>query len=394
MRSPALAPLALGLILLAATSPAQELKPVDPPPDFNPATEPAVIAVAKVLPAVVNISTERIVRRTVEDPLDQLFQQYFNQPMNRRPRELQQTVQSLGSGFLIDGAGLIVTNEHVVERAEDLKIQVTFSNGTVYPAKYVSGDPQADLALIKIEAKDRSKPFPFINLNNPSPNLLGQTVLALGNPLGYNSSVSRGILSANDREISLENTTYKHLLQTDAAINPGNSGGPLIDLAGRLIGISSVKMSFTPQGTPTQGLGFAIPAKTVAGRVEEFKKDAADPSRKVVAGTPILHRLFGLELQALTAEAAEKLGVQPGTGSVVSDVEGGSPAAQAGFQRGMIVYKMGSYAVQDPARVETLLKDVDGGTPVDFVVGMSAVRRGLSRQGQQLGTVTLVARGE
>lgn len=393
MRSLALAPFAFALMILAAAQ-AQELKPVDPPPDFNPATEPAVIAIAKVLPAVVNISTERIVRRTVDDPLDQFFQQFFNQPMNRRPRELQQTVQSLGSGFLIDGEGLIVTNEHVVERAEDLKIQVTFSNGTVYPARYVSGDPRSDLALIKIEAKDRSKPFPFINLNNPSPNLLGQTVLALGNPLGYNSSVSRGILSANDREISLENTTYKHLLQTDAAINPGNSGGPLIDLAGRLIGISSVKMSFTPQGTPTQGLGFAIPAKTVAGRVEEFKKDAADPTRRVVSGTPILHRLFGLELQALTPGLAETLGVRPGSGCLVSDVEDGSPASRAGFERGMIVYKMGAYAVQEPARVEQLLKGVDAGTPVDFVVGRSGARRGLSRQGQQLGTVTLVARGD
>lgn len=394
VRSPAL-PLALGLILAGWVSGgAQELKPVEPPPDFNPATEPAVVAVAKVLPAVVNISTERIMRRTVEDPLDQLFQQFFNQPMNRRPRETQQTVQSLGSGFLIDGEGLIITNEHVVERAEDLKIQVTFSNGSTYPARYVSGDSQADLALIKIEAKDRSKPFPFINLNNPSPNLLGQTVLALGNPLGYNSSVSRGILSANDREITLENTTYKHLLQTDAAINPGNSGGPLIDLAGRLIGISSVKMAFTPQGTPTQGLGFAIPARTVAAQVAEFKKAGSDPKRKVVAGTPTLHRLFGLELQALNEELANSLGVRPGTGCVVSDVEGGSPAAQAGFQRGMIVYKMGSYAVQDPARVEGLLKGVDGGTPVDFVVGLSGARRGLSRQGQQLGTVTLVARGE
>ena len=254
-RSPALAPLAVGLILLGDVLRAQEVKPVEPAPDFNPATEPAVVAVAKVLPAVVNISAERIVRRTLEDPLDRFFQQFFDEPVNRRPREMRQTVQSLGSGFLIDASGLIVTNEHVVERAADLKIQVTFSDGASYPARYVSGDAQADLAIIKIEAKERNKPFPFINLNNPSPNLLGQTVLALGNPLGYNSSVSRGILSANDRELTIENNSYKHLLQTDAAINPGNSGGPLIDLAGRLIGVSSVKLAFTPQGTPTQGLG-------------------------------------------------------------------------------------------------------------------------------------------
>lgn len=400
MRPPAL--LALGLILAASgatPSRAQEAKPLEPSPEFNPASEPAVVAVAKVLPAVVNISTERIVRRAARDPLDDFFQQFFDQPVNRQPRELAQKIQSLGSGFLIDGEGLIVTNEHVVERAEDLKIQVTFSNGATYPAKYVAGDPQADLALIKIEARDRAKPFPYLNLNHPSPNLLGQTVLALGNPLGYNSSVSRGILSANDREITIDNNAYKHLLQTDAAINPGNSGGPLIDLAGRLIGISSVKLAFTPQGTPTQGLGFAIPAKIVAARVEEFKKAAADPSRRVVAGTPILRRLFGLELQAVTGELGAALGVRPGAGCVVSDVERGSPAAQAGFQRGMIVYKLGAYAAADPARVEQLLKDVEPGTPVDLVVGVSAARgRGLSRGGPppppQLGTVTLVARGD
>jgi serine protease Do len=397
MRSPALPLLGLGLTLaMACIRPAraQELKPVEPPPEFNPATEPAVIAVAKVLPAVVNISAERIVRRAVEDPFDRFYEQFFDAPVNRQPRYLQQKIQSLGSGFLIDAEGLIVTNEHVVERAADLKIQVTFSDGSSYPARYVAGDAQADLALIKIESKDRSKPFSFINLQNASPNLLGQTVLALGNPLGYNSSVSRGILSANDREITIGDNVYKHLLQTDAAINPGNSGGPLIDLAGRLIGVSSVKLAFTPQGTPTQGLGFAIPARMVAAKVAEFKQQAANPRRAAGKGTPITRRLFGLELQALTPELADALGVRPNAGVAVSDVERGSPAAEAGFQQGIIVYKLGAHPASSPAQVEALLKDVGPGTSVDFIVGLgSAGRRGLSRQGQ-IGTVTLVARGE
>ncbi len=380
--------------LLAAPGRAQEVRPPAPPPEFDPATEPAVIAVSKVLPAVVNISTERIIRQQLQDPFEQFFNQFFDQPTNRRPRELQQKVQSLGSGFLVDAQGSIVTNEHVVERAADLKIQVTFSDGTTYPARYVAGDAKADLALIKIEAKDRNKPFPFINLNNASPGLLGQTVLVLGNPLGYNSSVARGILSAKDREITIENNVYSHLVQTDAAINPGNSGGPLIDLAGRLVGVSSVKLAFTPQGTPTQGLGFAIAADTVATRVAQFKEDAGNPraaaKRAQEAGgtSPSARRLFGLGLQTLTPELANAFGAGSPTGVLVSDVERGGAAAQAGFRQGVIIYKVGTYDATSPARVEALLKDVQGGATVDFVVGLSG---GRNRRGQ-IGTVTLTAR--
>src|SRR5207237_823633 len=157
-------------------------------------------------------------------------------------------VQSLGSGFLIDPAGYIITNEHVVQRAAEMKIHVTTSDGKTYDARYIAGDSERDLALIKIENKGQ---FSFISLNDLSPNLLGETVLVLGNPLGYGISVSRGILSANKRTIVMENLEFKDLVQTDAAINPGNSGGPVIDLSGKLVGISSVKMAYTPQGVPT-----------------------------------------------------------------------------------------------------------------------------------------------
>ncbi len=401
MRRRRFLPVFLGLCLaLNTAASAQEVKPPPPPPEFDPATEPAVIAVAKVLPAVVNIATERIVRRQVQDPFDQFFNQFFDQPTNRRPRELQQKVQSLGSGFLIDARGSIVTNEHVVERAADLKIQVTFADGTSYPAHYVSGDAKADLALIRIDAKDRTKPFPFINLNNVSPGLLGQTVLVLGNPLGYNSSVARGILSAKDREITIEDNVYQHLVQTDAAINPGNSGGPLIDLAGRLVGVSSVKLAFTPQGTPTQGLGFAIAANTVAAKVAEFRDAEANPqaARRAPAaaeGTPNARRLFGLQLQTLTPDLARAFGVGgTTTGVLVSDVERGSPAAQGGFRQGMIIYKVGTYDVTSPARLDALLKDVAGGTAVDFVVGLGTLAQRNAGRGSQIGTVTLTARGE
>ena len=392
--------LALGLIPAAAR--AQEIHAPEPPPEFNPATEPTVVTVAKVMPAVVNIATERIVQRTTQDPFEQFFDQFFDDmTSNRRPHETQQKVTSLGSGFLVDEDGSIVTNEHVVERAADLKIKVIFSDGTVAPARYVAGDSKADLALIRVDRRDHGgKPFPFINLAKTSPSLLGQTVLVLGNPLGYNSSVSRGILSANEREITVEGTTYKHLIQTDAAINPGNSGGPLVDLAGKLVGISSVKLSFTSQGTPTQGLGFAIPASAVAAKVGEFKTapaapDLATASAKrgpAAAGSPSARRLFGLQLQSLTQELADAFGVRGTGGVLVADVERGSPAQTVGIRQGMVVYKIGNYDVDSPAKIEALLHDVEGGTQVDFTLGTGTYAQRLNRGRQQIGTVTLTAR--
>src|SRR2546423_8233857 len=236
----------------------------------DPAAEPAVLEVAKVLPAVVNINTERVIRRSVRDPIEDLYAQFFGQ-YRGRPREIRQTLQSLGSGFIVDPAGYIVTNQHVVARAADLKIKVTTNNDKTYSAHYITGDDKMDLAFIKIDSKDS---FPFINLDNISPNLLGETVLVVGNAVGYGSSISRGVLSATKRDISIDNVDYKNLVQTDAAINSGHSRGPVIDISGRLGGISSAKMAFTPQGVPTQGLGFAIPADVVRDSVKTFKEFA------------------------------------------------------------------------------------------------------------------------
>ena len=393
----------LAVCLASGRLAAQEVRAPEPPPEFNPATEPTVITVAKVMPAVVNIATERLIRRTEQDPFEQFFNQFFDDmTSNRRPHEQVQKVASLGSGFLVDEDGDIVTNEHVVERAADLKIKVVFSDGSMAPARYVAGDPKADLALIRVDRKDHGgKPFPFINLAKVSPSLLGETVLVLGNPLGYNSSVSRGILSANEREITVEGNTYRHLIQTDAAINPGNSGGPLVDLAGRLVGISSVKLSFTTQGTPTQGLGFAIPAGAVAAKVAEFKAVPADPAAQTAkrgptpagtAGSPSARRLFGLQLQTLTQELADAFGVRGTTGVLVADVERGSPAQEAGIRQGMVIYKVGTYDIDGPTKVEALLRDVEGGTAVDFTIGMGSYAQRYSKGRQQVGTVTLVAR--
>jgi serine protease Do len=356
----------------------------------DPAAEPAVLAVARVLPAVVNINTERVVRRTVRDPIEDFYAQFFGY-YRGRPHEIRQTLQSLGSGFIVDPAGYIVTNQHVVERAADLKIQVTTNNGKTYSAHYITGDEKKDLAFIKIDSKDT---FPFISLENISPNLLGETVIVVGNAVGYGSSISRGVLSATKRDIAIDNMEYKDLVQTDAAINPGNSGGPVIDISGRLVGISSAKMAFTPQGIPTQGMGFAIPADVVRDSVTEFKAFAekhpgqkVPPASEETATSSSAERLFGIQLQDLTEDLTQALGYQPGRGVLISSVESDSPADEAGIQRGLVIYKVGKRNVNSVKEVEALLTLASGGTSVDFAVGV--VR---ANGTQRVETVTLAAR--
>ena len=356
----------------------------------DPASEPAVLAVAKVLPAVVNINTERVVRRRVRDPFEDFATQFFGN-YRSQPREIRQTLQSLGSGFIVDPAGYIVTNEHVVQRAADLKIEVTMNDGKLYSARYITGDEKKDLAFLKIEAK---ADFPFIDLNSISPNLLGQTVLVVGNALGYGSSISRGVLSGSKRDITIEEIEYKNLLQTDAAINPGNSGGPVIDLSGKLVGVSSAKMAFTPQGVPTQGLGFAIPADTVRDSVAQFKEVAKNqPPPKTKPSEPSepssnAQRLFGLQLQNLTPDLTDALGYAAGKGVLISAVEPDSPADRVGMQRGLVIYRIGKYNVTSVKQVEGLLARAGSGSAVDFTVGIIRANGG----GQAMETVPLTAR--
>jgi serine protease Do len=357
----------------------------------DPASEPSVLAVAKVLPAVVNINTERVVKRTVRDPVEDFYSQFFG--YNRvRPREIRQTLQSLGSGFIIDPAGYIVTNQHVVERAADLKIHVTTNDGKTYNAHYVTGDDKTDLAFIKIDAKTE---FPFISLDNISPNLLGQTVIVVGNAVGYGSSISRGVLSATKRDITVEDTEYKGLIQTDAAINPGNSGGPVIDLSGRLVGISSAKMAFTPQGVPTQGMGFAIPADIVRESVDRFKKVAqkqanpkSQPASAADTSMSNAERLFGLQLQDLTQDLSDALGYLRGRGVLITAVEPESPADNAGLERGLVIYRAGNSETNSVKQIEDLLQNVQSGTELNFTVGVIHPRG----QNQQIATLSMTAR--
>jgi serine protease Do len=284
-----------------------------------------------------------------------------------------------------------VTNKHVVERAADLKIHVTTNDGKTYNAHYIAGDEKTDLAFIKIDAQTA---FPFINLDNISPNLLGQTVIVVGNAVGYGSSISRGVLSAAKRNITVDETEYKDLVQTDAAINPGNSGGPVIDISGRLVGIASAKMAFTPQGVPTQGLGFAIPAQVVRDSVNRFKKTARiQPTPKsppVTSETSVsrAEKLFGIQLQDLSQELGDALGYARARGVLITAVEPGSPADEAGIERGLVIYSVGKSEVSSVKQVEELLRSADSGADVELTVGVIRA----NGQNRQVANVSLKAR--
>ena len=324
----------------------------------DPATEPSVIAVAKAMPAVVNINTERVVQRTIRDPRDDLFFQFFGGPM-QRPRVLSQKVQSLGSGFIIDSSGYLVTNEHVVERAAELKISVTTHDGKTYSARYIAGSTEADLALLKI---DSPQPLPFLALTDLSPNLLGQTVLVLGNPLGYGSSVARGILSAKDRSVAIGETEYKNLLQTDAAINPGNSGGPLFNLAGEVVGVNAQIFSRTGG---FMGLSFAIPID-VAMNVYRQLRDKGVVSRG----------WLGVLIQDVTGELAESFKMTTPRGALISKVLPAAPAAAAGIQAGDVIIKFNGADIS----LATDLPPLVGATSVGQNIPVEILRDGKSRQ--------------
>lgn len=353
-----------------------------------PQDEPMVKVVEKVRPAVVNINTEKIVEQQVIDPFDAFINQFYGGGMARGNRILQTPVKNLGSGLIISPDGYIVTNQHVAGRANKLKIRVKLSNGKEYEAELLRDDDLQDLALIKVKAKE---PLPFLSLEKLSPNLLGQTVLVLGNPVGYENSVSAGILSGKDRTLTLGDLTMEGLLQTDAAINPGNSGGPLVDLEGDLVGLSSAKMSMA-QNLPTESIGFAIAGERVKRWVEEAiaiveGKIKAPPERSAALA---LKEKFGLELKDSSLAESMQLGYGQRVGLLVVGVEENSPAAEAGIQNGMLVVGLGQIPARTLEELPRKVRQLKSGEQVPVTVV------GASKQGNFIairsGAVILKAR--
>ena len=216
---------------------------------------PVVEAVEKVLPSVVNIGTEKLVKVQHSDPLQQfrgeMFDQFFREFYERQMPPQYRLSHSLGSGVIIDSHGYILTNFHVIERAS--KIQVTLADGRAYPAVFLAGDPINDLALIQVTPPT---PLKAVEFAKDDDTLLGETVITLGNPFGLGHSVTVGVLSAKNREARYgDKVLYKDILQTDAAVNPGSSGGPLLNLDGQLIGLNVAIYQ------EAQNIGFAVPVK-------------------------------------------------------------------------------------------------------------------------------------
>ncbi|HEY7166337.1 MAG TPA: DegQ family serine endoprotease [Candidatus Binatia bacterium] len=287
-----------------------------------PQVLPDFASLAKRLgPTVVNISTTQV-RRTAQqdmpnpfgndDSLNQFWERFFG---GRIPRGGQQRQRGLGSGFIVDRDGIILTNYHVVDGAQ--KIVVTLSDGRTLDGKVLGKDEKTDIAVVKIDARD----LPTAPLGDSDRVEVGEWVMAIGNPFGLDHTVTSGIVSAKGRHIGAG--PYDDFIQTDASINPGNSGGPLINMRGEVIGINSAIFSGSGGNI---GIGFAIPANLVKDVVPQLKENG-----KIVRG------FVGVTIQKITPELAESLGLKEARGALVSDVTKGGPADRAGIKSGDVI---------------------------------------------------------
>ena len=338
-----------------------------PPPIHATVTLPggATIAdvAAKVTPSVVNVFSERTIARPEMSPYwsDPFFHFFFDTPDQMPLRREPQRERSLGSGVIVSSDGVILTNNHVVDHAD--KVRVALQDGRELGAKVVGTDPKSDVAVLRVSAKG----LPAIELADSSKIRVGDLVLAIGNPFGLGQTVTMGIISAVGRA-NMGITDYEDFIQTDAAINPGNSGGALVDMQGKLVGINTAIVS---RSGGYQGVGFAIPSN-MAVQVE----DAILAHGKVTRGW------LGVAVQNVTAELARSMDLEAHHGVLVSDVTPGSPAAKAGIARGDVIVAIGGHATNTSAQLRNAValagRDarvhvelVHGKTPraVDVVLG-------------------------
>ena len=315
--------------------------------DAASAPESFAPLVKKEMPSVVNISTKQVVKVRQQSPfgdpqMDEFFFRFFG---NRPQRE--QVRQSLGSGFIISPDGYILTNNHVVGMANDIK--VAFSDGRVLEAKLVGRSEEIDIALIKVEAKD----LPAVALGDSDVLEVGDWVLAIGNPFGLSHTVTAGIVSAKGRVIGIG--PYDDLIQTDAAINPGNSGGPLFNIQGEVVGINTVIIA------SGQNLGFAIPITMVKEVLPSIREK----------GRPDMGWL-GVSAQAVTPDLAAALGLTEQMGAIVNGITKGGPAEKAGLQRGDVIVSLDGKKILDPAELPRMVAFGHIGKTVT----LSVVRKG------------------
>ena len=316
------------IVLLLACCPAQA----------SQRRSPVVIAVEKASPAVVNISTVVQERVSPFFPFggDDFFKDFFPDLFSR-----EYTRSSLGSGVIINGKkGYIITNHHVVARASEVK--VITSEQDEYQAKILGTDPRSDLAVLQVEA---GKTLPDIELGNSDDLMIGETVIAIGNPFGLSHTVTTGVISALERSVRGEERVYRHFIQTDASINPGNSGGPLLNIDGELIGINTAIYQ------KAQGIGFAIPIKKAKRIVDEL-----------IRSGEVRPLWLGLDIQEMSPELRAHFALpKDKKGVLVSDVVKEGPAGKAGLKRGDIILKVEGNPVPSPDEYRYVLAEYTPG---------------------------------
>ena len=321
--------------------------------------------VEKLSPAVVNVSTTQKVKsggvqmfgdlpNTPEmEPFRQFFERFGQMQGQGQPQQ-EREVTSLGSGFIIDASGYVITNNHVIEDAEE--ITVTLPNNDKYKAKIIGRDKKVDLALLKIEAKH---PLPFVNFGDSDAMRVGDWVIAIGNPYGLGGTVTQGIISARQR--SINSGPFDDFLQTDAPINRGNSGGPLFNTSGEVIGINTA--IFSPSGGGSVGIGFSIPtalAKPIIAQLKEFGRT---------------HRgWLGVKIQEVSDEMADSIGLPKPIGALILDVTPGGPAAKSGIQSGDVITQ---FAGKDIAEMRHLPRIV-AESKIGGVADITYFRKGKS----------------
>ncbi len=336
--------------------------------------------VQKVVPAVVKIETSGTIQNVgmqippgFEDPS---WRRFFGEQFGRMipPRQMgPQVKQGLGSGVIVTKDGYILTNNHVVEGARELK--VTLEDGQEYTAKVVGRDPKTDLAVVKIDAKD----LPVVPMADSDNVQVGDVTLAIGNPFGVGKTVTSGIVSATDRgNMGIE--TYENFIQTDAAINPGNSGGALVDIEGRLIGINTAILS---RSGGSQGVGFAIPSNL-----------ARTVMTSLIEHGHVARGYLGVRIQNVTPALAEEFKLKENRGALIGDVESDGPAAKAGFKPGDVVVNYNGKKVADSRRLQLAVADTKPGTQVPVTILREGKEKNLTVTVKQLpGTEELAENG-
>lgn len=299
----------------------------------------------KVGPAVVNIDTVRMVKQGSpffsQDPI---FRQFFGEQFKDYSRTIPQ--KGTGSGFIISQEGYILTNEHVIHKAE--KIKVTLSDGRKFTGKLIGSDLDSDIAIVKIDSDD----LPIVTLGDSDKLRVGEIVVAIGNPYGLQQTVTMGVVSAEGRSIPVEEHTYRNFIQTDAAINPGNSGGPLLNTKGEVVGINTAIIAYA------QGIGFAIPINIPKKNIDELIKLGK-----------VRRSWLGVYIQEVTPEIAEQFGLsEDAKGVLVGDVVNNSPAEKSGIKRGDIITKVNDEEVDFPGELQDKIRSIEIGKKANIEV--------------------------